>query len=340
MAKKKKKKSGNKTLKSLVLLICVFGLVWLISSCGQNVPIPSSKDNNLSEEERNTEDNVVDSGGKNDTLEEEEPEEVEEPEEEITEPEEPEEVEEPEGSGFQDDFDMDVDAATLSNETKGWWFVRNTEHLQPSAQNDMDIAQYGAYYKVDTGEKVFYLTLDAGYENGYTETILDTLKENNVQALFFLTKSYIRDNPELTTRMKQDGHLVGNHSVTHPSMPTLTDEELIIELEETARYFEEVTGFKMDPFFRPPRGEYSERTLYLTRKLGYRTIFWSLTYKDWDVNKQEGKEYAYNHVIENFHPGAIALLHAVSSSNTEAMDDIIKTLKEEGYRFGNLYEIE
>ena len=140
--------------------------------------------------------------------------------------------------------------------------------------------------------------------------------------------------------MKQEGHIVGNHTVTHPSMPSLTDDEVIYEIEETAKYFEEVTGYTMDPFIRPPMGEYSERTLYLTRKLGYRTIFWSLNYKDWDVNNQPGAEYAYNHVMENYHPGAIPLLHAVSESNTEALDDIIKALKEQGYRFGNLYEVE
>ncbi|WP_304942069.1 polysaccharide deacetylase family protein, partial [Vallitalea guaymasensis] len=174
----------------------------------------------------------------------------------------------------------------------------------------------------------------------YTPTILDTLKANDVKATFFVTKPFIENNAELAKRMKDEGHIVGNHTVHHKRMYELTDDEIKYEIEETARYFEEMTGYKMDTFFRPPEGAYSERSLYLTGQLGYKTIFWSMAYADWDRNNQKGKEYAYNHVINNAHPGMISLLHAVSSSNTEALDDIIKTLKEQGYRFGNLYEIE
>ena len=241
-------------------------------------------------------------------------------------------------------FDDSLNPADLSNEKLSWWFKRNDDHtpVVGGTPTDFNMQDYGAYFRVNTDEKVVYLTFDNGYEHParYTEQILDTLAANGVQGTFFVTQTYIRDNPDLVKRMKAEGHLVGNHTVHHKSSPDLTDEEFINELTETANYFTEVTGYEMDPFFRPPMGEYSERTLFLARKLGYRTIFWSLTYKDYDTENQPGKDYAYQHVIDNIHSGAIPLLHAVSSSNTEALDDIIKTLRDEGYRFGSLYEIE
>lgn len=227
----------------------------------------------------------------------------------------------------------------LSNDLKSWWFKRNNEHLPPGAQSEIDLSKYDAYYLGNISEKKIYLTFDEGYENGYTSKILDILKENNVKAAFFVTKSYIKSQPELIKRMVDEGHVVGNHSVTHPSLPSKNDEEVKYEITETARYFEEITGKDMDPFFRPPAGEYSERTLQITKDLGYKTIFWSMAYKDWDVNDQPGKEAALKHVVDNHHPGAIILLHAVSSSNTEALNDMIQYLKAQGYDFASLYEI-
>jgi peptidoglycan-N-acetylmuramic acid deacetylase len=246
-----------------------------------------------------------------------------------------------EGSDGEDNFDYNINPDTLDNTSIGWSFKRNQDHSPVIGYNEgVDLEKYGAYYKVDTEEKVVYLTFDEGYENGYTPQILDTLKANNVIATFMVTKSYIENNLDLVVRMKEEGHLVGNHSVNHLSLPDLTDEEIEYEIKENERYFEEQTGYEMDTFFRPPEGVFSERTLCLTRMLGYRTIFWSMAYADWDTSNQKGAEYAYNHVMENYHPGAIILLHAVSESNAEALDDIIKSLKEKGYRFGNLYEVE
>ncbi|WP_242860867.1 delta-lactam-biosynthetic de-N-acetylase [Defluviitalea phaphyphila] len=230
-------------------------------------------------------------------------------------------------------------STTLSNEAKSWWFRRNSDHLPPGAQEEIDLSKYDAYYLGNTNEKKIYLTFDEGYENGYTSKILDILKENNVVAAFFVTKHYIDTEPELVKRMVSEGHIVGNHSVSHPSFPKISDEEIEYEITELARYFKEVTGYDMPKYFRPPSGEYSERTLKITKDLGYKTIFWSMAYKDWDINDQPGKEVAFSHVVENYHNGAIILLHAVSSSNTEALDDIIKYLKEQGYTFASLEEL-
>ena len=226
------------------------------------------------------------------------------------------------------------------NKTIGWSFKRNADHSKVIGYNQgIDLSKYNAYYIGDTSSKVIYLTFDEGYENGYTPTILDILKKNDVHAAFFLTKPFIQSQPALTKRMADEGHVMANHSVTHPSMPDKTDEEVRYELEETARYYKEITGYEMDRFFRYPKGEFSVRTLDITKKLGYKSIFWSLAYLDYDVNKQPGKEVAYKNVMNNYHDGGIFLLHAVSKSNTEALDDIIKDLKAKGYTFASLYDL-
>lgn len=221
-----------------------------------------------------------------------------------------------------------------------WSFKRNQEHKPVIGYNEgVDLEKFDSYYLSDTSKKEIYLTFDEGYEYGYSASILDTLKANNVKATFFLTKDFIETEPELCKRMAQEGHTVGNHSVTHPSFPSLTDEELIYEIEETARYYKEVTGYEMDKFLRPPKGEFSARTLDITKQLNYKTIFWSLAYVDWNVDNQPGKEAAYKHVMDNYHNGGIFLLHAVSQSNAEALDDIIKSLKAEGYTLLPLNEL-
>ena len=225
------------------------------------------------------------------------------------------------------------------NDSKSWWFKRNTEKVPPSAQGDINVSQYGAYYLGDVSRKVIYLTFDEGYENGCTSEILDILKDNDVKAAFFVTKSYIESEPELVKRMVAEGHIVGNHSVTHPQMSSLTDEEIENEILGCAQYFKEVTGEDMPPFFRPPEGEYSIRTLEKTHELGYKTIFWSFAYKDWLVDDQPGAQAAYDWVMDYTHNGCITLLHAVSTSNTQALDRILKDLKAEGYVFETLYDL-
>ena len=222
------------------------------------------------------------------------------------------------------------------NDSKSWWFSRNKTKTPPSAQRDICIMNYDAYYLGDVSQKVIYLTFDEGYEMGYTGQILDILKENDVKAAFFVTKPYIESDPDLVKRMVTEGHVVGNHSVTHSAMSTLSNEKIVNELTGCAEYFKEVTGVDMPLFFRPPAGEYSIRTLEKTQDLGYKTIFWSFAYQDWLIDAQPGMQTAYNNIINYSHNGCIMLLHAVSKSNTEALDSAIKELKAEGYRFESL----
>jgi len=228
---------------------------------------------------------------------------------------------------------------SVSNELKRWYFKRKGKNEPPSCDNSIDLAKYNSYYLGDTSKKDIYLTFDEGYENGYTEKILDVLKQKGVTAAFFVTKSYITENPELILRMKNEGHIVGNHTVKHLSSPSLSEAELISELEKTAQSYKELTGEDMPPFFRPPMGQYSERVLFISHNAGYATIFWSFAYEDWITDKQPGAEMAHKRVVDGCHNGAIILLHAVSSSNAQAMESIIDTLQNQGYSFKSLYEL-
>lgn len=199
------------------------------------------------------------------------------------------------------------------------------------------IKKYNAYY-LDEGSKNIYLTFDEGYENGYTAKILDVLKKNNVPAAFFITGPYLKNEKELVGRMVKEGHIVGNHSINHPSLPSVTnDDELKKEITDLSAQFKEMFGKEMK-YLRPPRGEYSERTLAISRDLGYTNVFWSFAYKDWEVNNQKGTDFAFKEIISGVHDGAVLLLHAVSKDNAEVLDSVIIELKKKGYVFKSLDE--
>jgi len=217
-----------------------------------------------------------------------------------------------------------------------FWFRRNLRHTQPSLGLKHEyIAKFGCLALGPRTGKYVYLTFDEGYEQGYTSRILDVLSEEQVQAAFFVTGQYVRANAQLVKRMYNEGHLIGNHTNTHPSLAELDKEQLEQELKIVDDNLFDLVGEKT-VFFRPPMGQYSEFSLAHTHLLGYRTVFWSMAYADWYVDNQPGAEAAYTHVMENIHPGAVILLHAVSESNTEALPHIIRDLKAQGYEFRSL----
>ncbi|WP_416285466.1 delta-lactam-biosynthetic de-N-acetylase [Paenibacillus barengoltzii] len=201
------------------------------------------------------------------------------------------------------------------------------------------IDKHGAIFFGDPSSKVLFLTFDNGYENGYTAPILDTLKAKKVPAIFFVTGHYIKDQPELLKRMVAEGHLIGNHSWSHPDMTTISDAQIREELEKVKSATAKVTGQAKMDFLRPPRGIFSDRTLRVTKELGYTNVFWSVAYKDWDVNDQRGANYAYQKVVSQLHPGAVILLHSVSKDNAAALGAIIDEARRQGYEFKSLYEL-
>ena len=221
-----------------------------------------------------------------------------------------------------------------------WWLKRNENHQTPEVSDYIDLSKYDAYYvNPKCKKKKIFLTFDCGYENGFTPKILDVLKKQKIVAGFFVTKPFIREGRELVRRMKKEGHIVGNHTVHHKSMPTLSDRDNKQEIIDCAEYCKEATGYEMDHFIRPPMGEYNEKTLKLTKSMGYKTIFWSMAYVDFDVNKQPGKQYVVEHFKKYTHNGAIPLMHNVSQSNAEALDEVITNLKKEGYQFESLKKL-
>lgn len=233
-----------------------------------------------------------------------------------------------------------VVTGNLSNAKKGWGLKRNDDHQQPemSASTSAGLSKYGAYWIGSPSDKTLYLTFDEGYENGYTPQILDILKANDVKAAFFVTGHYLKSQPMLVKRMVDEGHIVGNHTDSHPSLPDVSDEEIKEELQLVEQAYEQLTGRKGMKYLRPPMGEYSERTLALTRELGYNNIFWSMAFVDW-VPMPGGADEAYRSVMDNLHNGALILLHAVSKDNTEALDKILKDIKAQGYTFKTLDDL-
>ena len=193
--------------------------------------------------------------------------------------------------------------------------------------------KYGEHAAVFLGEgENVVLTFDEGYENGYTASILDTLKEKKVQAIFFVTYDYVKRNPELVERMIAEGHTVGNHTWSHPSLPDKSNADAAAEITKLHAYVEEHFGYTM-ALFRPPMGEFSERTLEITKRQGYTSVFWSFAYRDYDVNDQPEPEKAFERVTSAVHPGAIYLLHAVSKTNDAILGRVIDAIREKGYAF-------
>lgn len=226
----------------------------------------------------------------------------------------------------------------ISTQEYSWYFNPRNDQKQPEPIKEANFFdKYSSYYVGNPNEKVIYLTFDAGYENGTTESILNTLKKHNAKAHFFVVESYIKNNPELVKRMEKEGHLVCNHSKTHPSMASINDfekfKEEILSVEKT---YKEVTGKEMPKYFRPPMGKFSEQSLKYTQDLGYSSVFWSFAYVDWYNDKQPTHEFAKDKIYTRTHPGAIVLLHPNSKTNTEILDEVITHWENEGYKLKTL----
>lgn len=232
----------------------------------------------------------------------------------------------------------------LSTERKGFSFgvaKDGVAHAQSFAnQQTFDSFENVEALALDTQtqEKVMYLTFDNGYEfKNLTGSILDTLKEKNVKAAFFVTLSYVKQNPQFIRRMIDEGHIVGNHSTTHPVFPALNRTQMAQEIATLDNYLRENFSYT-SPYFRFPTGAYSECALELVTSIGFRSIFWSIAHTDWDTNAQKGADNAFSTVTSRFHPGAVILLHAVSQDNTEALGRIIDEAHAQGYVFKTLDE--
>lgn len=222
----------------------------------------------------------------------------------------------------------------------GWGYKKNNDHQIPEIGKYSEmLKKYGAYYADESGEKSLYLTFDNGYEQGYTSKVLDVLKKENVPATFFVTGHYVETEPTLVKRMADEGHIIGNHSYHHPDFSKLSKEAVQKEVEELQEAVASVSSQNELKYLRPPRGIFNEQTLKWSNELGYIHIFWSLAFNDWQTNKQKGWKYAFDQMMEQIHPGAIILLHTVSSDNAEALSHVIQALKKQGYTFKSLDDL-
>ena len=229
---------------------------------------------------------------------------------------------------------------------KNYWYVkRNGEHKQPVCDENLSyVEKLGGVYvdrkhSDDSQEKVIYLTFDAGYENGNVGKILDALEEEGVKGSFFILSNLIERAPELVKRMAEGGHSVCNHTKNHKDLvgkdeKTVTDEVRGLEAE-----YKELTGKEMAKYFRPPEGVFDEELLMRVQKLGYKTVFWSFAYADWDNKHQMAPEVALKKITDNVHNGEIMLLHPTSETNAAIMKKLIVELKSQGFRFATLDEL-
>ena len=225
-----------------------------------------------------------------------------------------------------------------------WYCKNNNTHTPPELDSDQRwIEDYDGYYldrSVKKGDKVIYLTFDAGYENGNVEKILDALQAHEAAGAFFILDNLIVRNPDLVKRMANEGHLVCNHTKRHPDMTKISDRKVFAEqLNTLADHYKELTGKEMPKIYRPPEGRYSKQNLEYVKAMGYKTLFWSFAYADWDNNRQMDEEAALKKILDHTHNGEILLLHPTSATNAAIMDRLLTALEAEGYRFGKLTEL-
>ena len=226
-------------------------------------------------------------------------------------------------------------------ETGAWGLSFQREGAPPTGPASVEqLRAYDAAYLGDTTRKVLYLTFDAGYENGCTAKILDVLKKHQVPAAFFLVGNYLERNPDLVRRMVEEGHIVGNHTMHHYDMSKISDKETFTkELQDLEALYRQVTGQELQKFYRPPQGIYSETNLEMAKALGYKTVFWSLAYVDWNNDSQPTREQAMSKLLPRIHNGAVILLHSTSKTNAEILDELLTQWEEMGYSFQSITEL-
>lgn len=230
-------------------------------------------------------------------------------------------------------------AQSIPASADGNWGLSFQEDGKPPVANATsdELKKFNAYYSGDKEKKSIYLTFDCGYENGNTTAILDALKKHKVPATFFVVGNFISENPELIERMAKEGHIVGNHTYSHPDMSKISSkDDFSKELGDVELLYKKITGKEMTKFYRPPQGKYSEENLKMAKDMGYSTFFWSLAYVDWYQDKQPSKEEAFDKLLKRIHPGAIVLLHSTSSTNGEILDELLSKWEDMGYTFASL----
>lgn len=232
-------------------------------------------------------------------------------------------------------FGVKASAATLN-----YGISKTSDGVRPypgKTAHDLITNHKGLYIGPD--EKNIYLTFDCGYENGFTEGILDVLKEEQVPAIFFITGHYLTSATPIVKRMIDEGHLIGNHSNRHKNFAKISGDEMLTELTSLSTMFQDTFDLEMTNFIRPPEGAISSSNAKVLADNGYFSLYWSLAYVDWYKDRYYGNHFSYNNVIPRLHNGAIILMHTVGKDNMVDLKDIIVTTKEKGYTFSSVNEL-
>ena len=234
---------------------------------------------------------------------------------------------------------MKCEGSEVSNKMHAWGFKREGSGKSPTFDKTANsiIEKYEGISVGNKDEKIIYITFDCGYEAGYTEQILDVLKENNVKASFFITGHYLNSAEDIVKRMIEEGHIVGNHTVNHKCLPKVSDKEIEEEIRKLDTALYQKFNYEMS-YFRPPKGEFSERVVKKIKEMGYTTVMWSSAYDDWDESKQNREEYGTKKILENLHNGCVLLLHSTSKDNANIFNNVIKEIKNQGYEIKNIDE--
>jgi peptidoglycan-N-acetylmuramic acid deacetylase len=236
--------------------------------------------------------------------------------------------------------------ASAAGQSYSWYCKHVKEHIQPTADASFSFVESLDGFYIDkkhadpnAADKVVYLTFDAGYENGNIEKILDVMHKEGVTGAFFVLSHLVEKNPDLIRRMATEGHLVCNHTAHHKDMSGLDEQTFMKELHDLESIYTATVGGEMAHYYRPPEGKFSKENLEVAQKNGYKTIFWSFAYPDWDNNRQMSIEKAKSIILDNVHNGEVMLLHPTSATNAAILGDVICALKSQGYRFGTLDEL-
>ncbi len=226
-----------------------------------------------------------------------------------------------------------------------WYCKPTSDHTQPPLPSEFTFIESNGGIYLDrqhgdnAGEKVIYLTFDAGYENGNIAKILDILKKHNATGTFFVLENLIKRDTDLVKRMFEDGHIVANHTMSHKNMAGASREAFEEELHGLEALCKEMTGHEMAKLYRPPEGSFAESDLKIVNELGYKTIFWSCAYADWDNKKQPSPDKAMEKLTSRLHNGEILLLHPTSDTNAAILDEFLTKLEADGYKFGSIMDL-
>ena len=218
------------------------------------------------------------------------------------------------------------------------------ERIPSAPPGSLDLLKkYDGLYVVEGEKEVVkkvYLTFDLGYEAGYTDEVLDVLKEHDIKAVFFLCGHYLKQD-ELVARMINEGHVIGNHTNMHKDLPMLSNDGIVDDIDSFTKMFDEKYGEaygKKMTLFRPGRGRMCERTVRLASELGYRTVMWSSAIVDWGKEAIDAEKSA-SKVMERIHAGNVMLFHISNSGMPKMLELLVPRVLEAGYEFGDVWGI-